>query len=182
VGTLLDAARIEQGVMTYSFTIVDLRELARTALESMRYQIRSAGMRIHFHPGRWPAKVAADPDALQLAVRNLLANAVKYAACGKYVGVTLRRVNNSVECRVEDRGPGIPEEALPHIFERFYRGRGSGDGARGFGLGLSLVRHVMEAHGGRVDVRSSRGKGTVMTLVFPPEERPRAPSIPHSAG
>ena len=75
--------------------------------------------------------------------------------------------NGFVLCRVDDHGDGISKEALPHLFEKFYREPSHGGAVQGVGLGLSLVRHIMDEHGGRVDVRSVQGKGSSFTLFFP---------------
>jgi signal transduction histidine kinase len=116
--------------------------------------------------------VVADEDALRRAIRNLIGNALKYAADGGWIGVTVFTTNDAsarhVQIAVRDRGPGIAAEDLPHLFEPFYRGRRAIDQQiHGNGLGLSLVSRIMQAHGGRVTVESTPGAGSTFTLVIP---------------
>jgi len=123
--------------------------------------------------------IEADEDAVRRALDNLIANALKYGADGRWIGVTARRGvargGPEVQIAVSDRGRGIPAEDLGHIFEPFYRGRHALDRQiQGNGLGLSLVRRIAEAHGGRVTVRSDEGQGTTFTLHMPGVEPDRS--------
>ena len=116
--------------------------------------------------------VMADPTALTSAVRNIIDNAVKYGGDAHWIGVraTVTTTNDSprVEVSVADKGVGIPESDLPHIFEPFYRGREVvAAQLHGNGLGLSLVKNIIDAHGGAIKVSSSPGKGSVFTLSLP---------------
>jgi signal transduction histidine kinase len=111
--------------------------------------------------------VAADPSALRTMFENLVANAVKYGGDGGRVVVRARN-GDSVKVSISDRGPGIAQADLPHIFEPFYRGEHSDDGRiAGSGLGLSLVKRIAEALGGGVAVTSSAGSGTTFTITLP---------------
>ncbi len=114
------------------------------------------------------AVIAADSDLIDLAVINLLENAVKYSPAPAHIEMTLKRAGNEAQLSISDRGIGIPEADLPHIFDRFYtvdkaRSRKSG----GAGLGLSIVKTVMQKHRGHIAVVSQLGKGTTFTLSFP---------------
>ena len=116
--------------------------------------------------------VLADPAALTSAVRNIVDNAVKYGGDAHWIGVkaTVNTTNDSphVEVSIADKGVGIPESDLPHIFEPFYRGREViAAQVHGNGLGLSLVKNIIDAHGGTIKVSSSPGKGSVFTLSLP---------------
>ena len=109
-----------------------------------------------------------DENAMILAVLNLVDNAIKYAAGGKRLIVSLRRSGKGVALAVRDFGPGIAPEEHRRIFERFYRSRSVRlKPARGSGIGLALVKHIAEAHGGKVDVDSSLGAGTTFTIWIP---------------
>ncbi len=114
-----------------------------------------------------------DADAVAAAVVNLVDNAAKYSGTPKFVAVRLRPEGDEVILEVEDHGPGIPASEQGKIFERFYRGRGE-RGKGGYGLGLFLVQHIMEAHGGRVELDSGSGRGSRFRLVFPVPTVPSA--------
>jgi two-component system phosphate regulon sensor histidine kinase PhoR len=126
-------------------------------------------------PGLPP--VAADPTALEHAVQNLLSNAVKYGGEQRWLAVRAEvgagKRGPEVRVTVEDRGPGIDPDDLPHVFEPFFRGREVlASPIHGNGLGLSLVKHIVEAHGGRVSVETEPGKGSKFTLHLPAVAEP----------
>ena len=117
------------------------------------------------------APVLGDPTALRHALLNLLSNAAKYGSEGGWIGVTAISIEGEarvVEIRVADRGPGIPQDELAHIFDTFYRGkRAVEDQIHGTGLGLSLVKRIIEAHGGTVTAKSEPGQGTEFVVRIP---------------
>jgi signal transduction histidine kinase len=113
-------------------------------------------------------EVEADPESLGQALLNLLNNAIKYSRDAKAIVVDVRREDGRVLVSVTDQGIGIPKGEHKKIFEKFYRGEDSlVHETKGSGLGLPLVRHIMEAHGGAVEVESAPGKGSTFTLVVP---------------
>ncbi len=118
-------------------------------------------------------RVEANPEQMSMLVRNLLDNAIKYTRSGGTITLTAQQADDRVVIRVADTGMGIPAEALPHIFDRFYRAdrarsrRPSPGAAGGAGLGLSLVREIAEAHGGRVEVESRVNVGSTFTVSLP---------------
>jgi signal transduction histidine kinase len=114
----------------------------------------------------------ADPDALRRALLNLVNNALKYADEGRWIGLTVSREpgrnEGQVLVSVTDRGRGIPADEMAHIFEPFYRGQFAlSQQIHGNGLGLSLVKRIAEAHGGRVSVKSAPGQGATFTIALP---------------
>ena len=116
--------------------------------------------------------VMADRDALRRALLNLVSNALKYADDGRWIGLTVSREpgrdNGQVQVSVTDRGRGIPADEMAHIFEPFYRGKVAlSQQIHGNGLGLSLVKRIAEAHGGRVTVKSAPGQGATFTIALP---------------
>ena len=126
------------------------------------------------HRFRWEAEGAlptlrADRDALDRVLQNLLSNAVKYSPRGGEIRVAARAAADGlVELRVEDEGVGIPAAELPRIFDKYVRiANQETTSVRGLGLGLSLVRALVEAHGGRIDVESEPGKGSVFRVILP---------------
>jgi len=144
--------------------LVDLVALAREVAGDY------PGRRIEFASPDLVVPVLADREALRRVVSNLLANSVKYTAQEEKILVSVEREGREAVLRVTDEGAGIPEEALPHIFERFYRAESSRSG-EGSGLGLAIVRETVEALKGRIEVESAPGKGSTFTVCLPlPDE------------
>jgi two-component system sensor histidine kinase SenX3 len=112
--------------------------------------------------------VRADAPALARAVQNLVSNAIKYGDAGRRLHIYARRIDGFVALTVADQGRGIPADELRHIFEPFTRGREAvAEQIHGNGLGLSLVKHIVTAHGGRVEVTSEPNQGSAFTLYAP---------------
>ncbi|HLF19298.1 MAG TPA: HAMP domain-containing sensor histidine kinase, partial [Bacteroidota bacterium] len=162
-----DVARIEQGIKEYSFQEKNLTAIVRQVLGTMRYQVRLNEFQLRVQLPKKAVVTRTDPDAFSQALINLISNAIKYGRRGKYLKVALACKMGWVACSVEDRGVGISKVALEHLFERYYRDPATRRRVHGVGLGLSLVKHIAEAHGGRVEVRSTVGKGSVFTMLFP---------------
>jgi signal transduction histidine kinase len=147
------------------FAIGDLLEHAAA---SMAQEIEQAGCRIELTVAPELPAVAGDAVALELVFRNLIGNAVRHAAGGKWIGVSAARFADGVEIRVSDRGPGIPETERGRIFEPFYRGEQTrAQRVQGTGLGLSLVKTTVERQKGTVEVHNSPGGGAQFTLRLP---------------
>jgi two-component system phosphate regulon sensor histidine kinase PhoR len=178
VTTILDSARIEQGVKEYRLAPGDLREHVRCALDAMAFQLKQHGFAVRVVEPRRPLTVMADRDAVVQAIVNLVANAIKYSGAKKQLTLRLARKEGSATCSVQDRGRGIPADVIPHLFERFYRAPEVRRDIQGVGLGLPLVSHIMGAHRGTVEVESVVGKGSVFTLVFPASPAPGSLSRP----
>lgn len=166
VTDLLDLRRLEERG-TVSFEPVNVAAVVRTvvAQEVQRADARGITMTVDAPDTLVMQGIAADLD---IVVKNLVVNAVKYNREGGSVNVTVTQDPHKVRITVTDTGIGIPTEDLPRIFERFYRV----DTARsretgGTGLGLSIVRHAVELHGGSVTVTSTRGKGSTFTVLLP---------------
>jgi two-component system phosphate regulon sensor histidine kinase PhoR len=137
------------------------------AIAAMKYQLTQHGFKIKYDRPVNSLHVHADPAAAVQAITNLIANSIKYSGETKYIEISLLRKDSWALCRVRDRGCGISSEALPHLFERFYRDPAHARQVEGVGIGLPLVKHIMDAHGGRVHVTSKPGKGSEFTLSFP---------------
>ncbi len=171
VAKALELAGIQSGSKVYHPEPVPLAEAVDEALAGSRWALEETGFEVDKDlPADLPPALA-DRGALRLAIQNLVDNAVKYAAAGRWIGLRARAGsgNRWVTLTVEDRGPGIRPEDRPHLFEPFYRGHH--DGATpvpGSGLGLSLVRQVVEAQGGRVSVGpGAGGRGSAFELRLP---------------
>jgi signal transduction histidine kinase len=108
--------------------------------------------------GAGAAHVAGDPDRLEQALQNLAANAMRYAPRGSTIELRARPLPGALAVTVTDRGPGIPREHLPHVFDRFYKGDAARTQTGGSGLGLSIVKAIVERHGGTISVESQPGR------------------------
>jgi signal transduction histidine kinase len=179
VAQVLDFAGIESGSRAYASEPLSVGPLVDAVLLDHRLALEQAGMTVERDLPPDLPQVRGDAGALRRALDNLVANAVKFAASGRWlaVRVTPGPDGRAVRLRVEDRGPGIPDGERERVFEPFYRGPAAERNATpGSGLGLSLVRHVVRAHGGRVHVEGREGGGTVVELELPAapfgEERP----------
>jgi signal transduction histidine kinase len=168
INNILDFSRIEAGHKEYEFRETDIADLVRNTLDSYRYQIEQQGFTFEEHIDANVPKVYVDREAIARALVNLVNNALKYSADEKFLGVNLYRVNGEVKLEVADRGIGITRREQTKIFEKFYR---TGDplvhNTKGSGLGLSLVRHITEAHGGDIAVESTPGRGSKFVLSLP---------------
>ncbi len=167
INNILDFSRIEAGRKEYSFVTGDPARVIEDVVESYRFPIEQQGFRLAVALEPLP-ETEVDPDALAQALINLINNAIKYSGDDKQIEITARRSGERIEIAVADRGIGIPRGEQKKIFEKFYRVESSLiHETKGSGLGLSLVRHIMDAHGGSVEVDSTPGKGSTFTLVLP---------------
>jgi len=167
INNILDFSRIEAGRKEYDFRETDLRELVHNTLDSYRYQIEQNGFTFEERIDPVPA-LRVDREAVARSLLNLVNNALKYSQDRKFIGVHLYRENGSVNLEVLDHGIGIPPQEQQKIFEKFYRvGDPLVHNTKGSGLGLSLVRHIVEAHGGQVLVDSAPGEGSKFTISLP---------------
>jgi signal transduction histidine kinase len=138
------------------------------AVGAIRADARARGVTIAVDARPDLPPVSGDVDALRSAIQNIVGNAVKYSPEGASVKVAAAALGSGVQIVVTDRGLGIDREDLPHIFKPFFRGRRAVDAqVRGSGIGLSVVRHVVHAHQGTIDVDSRAGEGTTVTVVLP---------------
>ncbi len=165
---LLEAARKRGGRDDLRLEPVDMAALVQKI--AGRFEGRPPGVRIGVRPAT--ATFMVDPDRAETAVQNIVENGVKFSsASDAAVTIDIQCEHRYTVIRIEDHGPGIPEADLPHIFEPFYRvdkSRSRPEG--GFGLGLGLCKSIMEAHGGKIEIDSFYGKGTVVCLYFPQQK------------
>jgi signal transduction histidine kinase len=168
INNILDFSRIEAGRKEYEFKETNLPELVRSTLDSYRFQIEQNGFAFEENIANDIPPVNVDREAIARSLLNLVNNALKYSKDKKFIGVSLYRANGSVKLEVRDQGIGIPPAEQDKIFEKFYR---CGDplvhNIKGSGLGLSLVRHIVRAHGGDVQVESAPDKGSKFTIKLP---------------
>jgi len=168
INNILDFSRIEAGRKEYRFAPTDLGRIVSDVVDAYRFQIEQQGFTLEVRIADDLPEVMADKEALGQALLNLVNNSIKYTRDEKYIGLEVRPDAGRVLISVTDRGIGVAKGEQRKIFEKFYRAEDSlVHETKGSGLGLPLVRHIMEAHGGSVEVESSPGKGSTFTLVLP---------------
>ncbi len=166
---LLDAARIISGKLESALEPIELTAVVNAAVDSIRHaaMAKAIDLRLIIDPATY--RIQGDAARLQQVVSNLLSNAVKFTPRGGRVEVTLSRDNGSASIAVSDTGEGIPPEFLPHVFDRFRQADGTTTRRHsGLGLGLAIVRHLVQMHGGAVEARSAgSGRGATFTVALP---------------
>jgi signal transduction histidine kinase len=166
---------------------IAIAEVIREALEAVGPTLQTAGCKVETNLASELPLILGDPMSLKQALINLLDNAAKYGAKGNgWVGIFASQLNDkgqpSVELRVADRGPGIPPEEQPSVFEPFFRGRGAvNDQIHGAGLGLNIVKKIVEAHGGSIRVKSAPSRGAEFVMRIPAAPRERVDEFANSA-
>src|SRR5712692_1423161 len=155
IDNVLDFSRIEGGRQRYDMAPGHIEPIVHEVLEAFRYPLAQQGFKVDVHVEPDLPEVWLDPEAIKQALANLVDNAIKYSGEGRRLDVTARREGKDVCIAVSDDGIGIQTREQQRIFEKFYRiGRSETQGRRGSGVGLALVKHIVEAHGGRVTVGS----------------------------
>jgi signal transduction histidine kinase len=178
VNDLLVLSRADSHMLELRLGDVDVATLARESVERLAPQATSKGVRVEVVAPAGPAIARVDPYRIQQVLVNLLDNAIKYSSPGGTVTVSVAlEADGSLQVAVRDEGPGISPEVQPHVFERFYRADGArsrrfaGGGpvraATGAGLGLSIAKALVEAHGGRIGLESAVGEGTTVNFTLP---------------
>jgi signal transduction histidine kinase len=165
---VLDFGKIEQGARTYRLRKTSLRAIVEEVSRLSGCGAGREGSVIRTVLPEGPVFLEIDADAVKQALMNLVDNAIKYSPGQKEVDIEIVDGGGSIEVRVHDRGIGITAEEYGRVFDPFYRSpRAAAEHAGGVGLGLGIVRHIMEGHGGTVRLESAPGQGSVFSLVFP---------------
>ena len=182
INNILDFASIESGRKTYHFERCDVREVVCETLKTFGVRLRQNGFNIHLEGADTPLPPARiDAGAIAQSLSNLLDNAVKYANGKKDVTVSLRRDGDWIVVAVTDQGIGIPRDEQRKIFDRFHRvSTGLIHDVKGSGLGLAIVRHIIDAHRGRVTVESRPGEGSTFSIHLPVESPESPPPAVHA--
>jgi signal transduction histidine kinase len=165
VETLLNFNKMEAGARRYRLEVIDAGNVVEGVVAEFEPQVAASGRRIELTKPPGPNPTNADAEALALAVSNLIDNALKYSPGQPAIWVECGREGNVVVIRVRDKGMGIPAAEQPTIFEKFVRGSAAvAAQVNGTGVGLSMVRHIVRAHGGRIHVQSTPGEGSTFTI------------------
>ncbi|MCX6997064.1 MAG: ATP-binding protein [Kiritimatiellaeota bacterium] len=168
VANLLDMARLESGHVKPRVDWCDMNDIVNAALKRVVSELANRGVSVKLPPS-FPL-VRVDSRLIEQALVNLLLNAAMHTPAGTPVEVSAAIEEQKVAITVADRGPGLPAEALPRIFDKFYRAPGAAAG--GTGLGLSIVKGFVEAHGGHVRAANRPAGGAAFTIVLPLQEPP----------
>lgn len=170
IGNVLDMSRIERDALEFHVRSGSIAETVKATLESYRSHLDKKGFTVREDIGRGIPPVRFDREALASVVVNLLSNAMKFSPRVKDVSIRVFRRGDEAVLQVADKGIGIPRQEAGRIFERFYRSPSAvGADADGSGLGLTIVKHIVEAHGGRITVESEPGQGSVFSVLLPLE-------------
>ena len=168
INNVLDFSRIEMGRKEFDFTKGNLADVIQDTLESYRYHLEKKGFVIHKDIAQDLPEMNFNAEAIASVLINLLSNAMKFSLKEKEVTVKLFREDGNVVLQVADKGIGIAPKDIPKIFLRFYQSENKNvSEARGSGLGLTLVKHITEAHNGRIQVESEPGNGSTFSVILP---------------
>jgi signal transduction histidine kinase len=165
---LLDMSKLEAGKMTFDFLPLNLVALVNSVIEEMAGLFAERGLKCNLR-SQGHVGVIVDPQRMTQVLRNLMGNSIKFSPPGGTIDIEVVDEDGCISVAVEDRGPGIPEEDLETIFDKFVQSRKTSTGAGGTGLGLSICREIVHAHGGRIWARNRPGGGSTMKFQIPRE-------------
>ena len=167
VSRILNFSKIEANRRIYSFEETDMSQLVRDVMKDYAFHLDQNGFTIHFRASDHPIWIKADRDGIYEGMVNLLDNAIKYSPDIKEIYVSLGENENTAWIEVSDKGIGIPDDKIHQIFDKFYRATERDlYKAKGAGLGLTILKHIMDAHNGKIEVSSEVGKGSTFRLIF----------------
>jgi len=168
IENILDFSKIEAGMKEYQFRETDIAELARDVASRFQEQVAPKGFVIESEISNQMPKILADSEVLSRALFNLLDNAFKYSGKSRKAFLRARSEGECVFLEVQDEGIGISREEQKNVFEKFYRSDNMDESSiKGSGIGLTLVAHIVKAHGGEVLLESEMDKGTKVTMKLP---------------
>jgi two-component system phosphate regulon sensor histidine kinase PhoR len=168
INNVLNFSKIEKGVKEYSFREINFNIIVKKVLNTMQYSIKMKGFNLKTHLSEFDDLVFADEDAIIEAVENLISNAIRFSGDKNEIEINTFEENNFVCISIRDFGIGIESKDIDKIFDQFYRSQNVKiRNIDGTGLGLPIVKHIVEAHKGKIFVESKLGKGSKFTLCFP---------------
>jgi signal transduction histidine kinase len=171
VNEFLDLTRLENGRACLKREPVNMEQLARESVVQLLPEANARGVGMHLHADTYLPPVGGDQEGLKQVLVNLLRNAIKYNRQGGRVDLSLGLYSGRFCISVTDTGLGIAAENLPHLFDKFYRVEREQDLAKGAGLGLAMVKQIVERHGGRIWVESKPNVGSTFTFTLPVDRR-----------
>jgi len=172
VTNILDFSKIEEGKREYEFVETDIGRLVKQNIEDFQREEIAKGVSIQTRISEDIPHLDVDKEAISQVLNNLLDNAVKFSADRKEIEVDVKKDEKSILIDVKDKGIGIPSHELDKVFEKFYQGRNAvRQSSKGTGLGLTLVKHAVEAHGGRIEVKSRADGGSVFSIILPLQKK-----------
>jgi len=167
VSDLLELSRLDSKQATLEMDVVDLVALLRLTVRQSQFLADTKNQTIEMDVSPNPCFIEANASRINQVITNILSNAIKYSPENTEIKVVMEATDKYYRIFIKDRGMGIPQEDIAHIFERFYRvDKARARAMGGTGLGLAIVKEIMEEHGGAVHVSSQMGQGTTMTLRF----------------
>ena len=169
VNKILNFSKIESGKREYRFEETHINEIVSDVIETYKLHLHNNGFQYNFLPGEDMPVISADKEAIAEAVINLIDNAMKYSDKKKQIDISTAFRNEMVNIEVKDYGIGIDDQEKKLIFDKFYRVT-KGDlayKAKGSGIGLNIVKHIVDAHQGTINLKSAAGQGSIFTLSFP---------------
>jgi signal transduction histidine kinase len=168
IDNVLDYSKIERGIKEYHFGYTGVNDTVNSVVKLFKYQFMINGFKVRLKLSRNDIMLYADRDALVEALINLLNNAMKYSSDIKEIAIHTARKNGSAHIAISDKGIGISPDAIPHLFDPFYRGIDkTTQNITGAGLGLSIVHHIVTSHKGEITIQSEPGKGSTFTIILP---------------
>ena len=168
VNKILSFSKMEAGKRTFNFEKSNLNDVINKVYETYKFHLQNNGFKISFNKVEKIPSFNIDAEAISEAVINLIDNAVKYSDQEKEIIINIGKQNESVFIEVSDKGVGISDEDQKKIFDKFYRvSSGLVHNSKGTGLGLTLVKHIVEAHSGKIELKSEPGNGSSFKLIFP---------------
>lgn len=168
VNDLLDLSKMEAGMMRLRREMLDPHSLVAAVVEQLATVAAQAGVLLRNQVGYDLPEVDCDGQRVEQVLTNLISNAIKFTSSGGQITITAENIDDKVRFSVADNGRGIPAEALPQIFNKFFQVQSSTEsGAKGTGLGLAIVKHIVELHGGEVYAESELGKGSSFSFTLP---------------
>ena len=170
IDNVLDYSSIEKGIKKYNFKTVDVHQIIRDIIKLMEYQFKIQKFSVETSFYKNDLFICADRDAVIEAIINLIANSIKFSAANKSLNITTDKNINSININISDKGIGISKEDIKKIFQPYYKSESNNiEQNSGAGLGMSIVKHIMNAHKGKIYIESELKKGTTVSLEFPIE-------------